>query len=197
MFTITLYTCDQPKKNKNIPPKKRSFHQLVEQQRKYFLTGKPATLVHRRAQLKKLHEVILAQQEMLTAAVYKDLRRKPQTYLYELAPILTEINYMLGHLEEWCATTKVGKTFVTLLDTPEIFREPKRGVLIIGTWNCPLYTLLMPLVAVLAAGNTALIKPSEVAPHTAQAIDLILSKTFEKKYLAVAQGGVKETSALF
>ena len=90
---------------------------------------------------------------------------------------------------------------MTMLDTPQIVREPKvcfekikkpknlksilQGVvLILSPWNYPLNTLLTPLVAVLAAGNTAILKPSEISANTAQAIDEVLSKAFDKVFIA-------------
>ncbi|KAI1723859.1 aldehyde dehydrogenase family domain-containing protein [Ditylenchus destructor] len=174
-----------------------SFHELVENQRNYFLTGKSASLAHRRTQLLKLRKALTDDQDLLLEAVYKDLRRqKDLSYICEFIPALMEIDYMLDNLKEWTSPTDVQKTFVTMLDKPHIVRQPKGVVLVIGPWNYPLNTLLVPLIAVMAAGNTAIVKPSEIASHTAHALDLVLSKTFDKQYLAVVQGGVDVTTEL-
>lgn len=174
-----------------------TFHEIVENQRNYFLTGKPASLEHRKTQLLKLRKVLTDEQDLLLEAVYKDLRRqKDLSYICEFIPALMEIDYMLENLKEWSSPTDVQKTFVTMLDKPHIVREPKGVVLVIGPWNYPLNTLLVPLIAVLAAGNTAVVKPSEIASHTAEALDLVLSKTFDKRYLAVVKGGVDVTTDL-
>lgn len=174
-----------------------SYHTLVENQREFFRTGESANLNHRRAQLKKLRQVILDNQEVFGDAVYKDLKRNPKTnYFLELAQVVVEIDYMLENLENWAAPTTAERTFVTMLDTPQIVREPKGVVLVIGPWNYPLNTLLTPLVAVLAAGNTAILKPSEHASHTAAVVDSVFSKAFDNRYLAVVQAGVPETTEL-
>ena len=174
-----------------------SYQKLVEKQRDFFLTGRTADLNFRREQLKRLRQTIVQNQEQLCDAVYKDLKRAPKVnYCLELASVVIEIDYMIDNLEEWSAPTSVERTLVTLLDSPQIVRQPKGVVLVIGPWNYPLNTLLTPLVAVLAAGNTAILKPSEIAAHTAQAVDEIFSEAFDEQYLAVVRGGVPETTAL-
>ncbi|KAL3081896.1 hypothetical protein niasHT_037074 [Heterodera trifolii] len=174
-----------------------SFHSLVESQREFFRTGKTAELAHRRQQLKKLRKTILDNSEFLCEAVQKDLKRDAKlNYPLEISSVIIEIEYVLDNLERWTAPLNVEKTFTTLLDSPQIVREPKGVVLLIGPWNYPLNTLLMPLVDVLAAGNTAILKPSEVASNTAAAVDEIISKAFDRNYLAVVQGGVEQTGEL-
>uniref|UniRef100_A0A914HJL3 Aldehyde dehydrogenase n=1 Tax=Globodera rostochiensis TaxID=31243 RepID=A0A914HJL3_GLORO len=174
-----------------------SFHSLVLTQREFFLTGKPAELTHRKQQLKRLRKAILDNKEFLCEAVHKDLKRDAKlNYPLELSSVIIEIEYMLDNLEDWMAPLHVEKTFTTMLDTPQVVPEPKGVVLVIGPWNYPLNTMLMPLVAVLAAGNTAILKPSEVAPNTAAAVDEVFSKAFERNYLAVVQGGVGQTGEL-
>uniref|UniRef100_A0A915D5L8 Aldehyde dehydrogenase domain-containing protein n=1 Tax=Ditylenchus dipsaci TaxID=166011 RepID=A0A915D5L8_9BILA len=157
-----------------------SFHDLVENQRAFFMTGQPATLAYRKNQLTKLRKVLYEEQDSLAEAVFKDLRRdKELTKVIELAAVFIEIDYMLDNMQEWSSPT-----------------DSKRRSA--GDWSMELSlnVLLLPLVAVLAAGNTAIVKPSEVASHTAQVVDLILSKAFDKQYIAVVQGGVEETTQL-
>jgi len=173
------------------------FKKLVESQHDYFRSGEPAKLENRKAQLLKLRKAIIDDKDLLTEAVQKDLRRRPQlTYMYEIATVVVEIDYMLDNLEAWSATTTVSRTLLTMLDTPKIVREPKGVVLILGPWNYPINSLLTPLVAVLAAGNTAILKPSEISSHTAQALEVVLSKAFEKNSVSVVLGGVEETTEL-
>ena len=98
----------------------------------------------------------------------------------EIASSIVEIDYFLENLEEWMSPTYVEKTLTTALDTPMIQKKAKGVVLIIGPWNYPVNMITLPLIAVLGAGNTVVIKPSEMAPHTAQVFDELFTKYFEK-----------------
>uniref|UniRef100_A0A914LEL9 Aldehyde dehydrogenase n=1 Tax=Meloidogyne incognita TaxID=6306 RepID=A0A914LEL9_MELIC len=174
-----------------------SYHNLVESQREYFRTGKPAEIDHRKAELKRLRHLILDNKDQLCEAVYKDLKRQQDAnYFYELASVVTEIDYVLENLHKWTEPTSAEKTLATILDKPYIVREPKGVVLIIGPWNYPLNTLLMPLVDVIAAGNTAVLKPSEIASNTAKAVDKLFTDIFDKRVVLVVQGGIEETTEL-
>uniref|UniRef100_A0A915MJE6 Aldehyde dehydrogenase n=1 Tax=Meloidogyne javanica TaxID=6303 RepID=A0A915MJE6_MELJA len=174
-----------------------SYHNLVESQREYFRTGKPAEIDHRKAELKRLRHLILDNKDQLCEAVYKDLKRQQDAnYFYELASVVTEIDYVLENLHKWTEPTNAEKTLATILDKPYIIREPKGVVLIIGPWNYPLNTLLMPLVDVIAAGNTAVLKPSEIASNTAKAVDKLFTDIFDKRVVLVVQGGIEETTEL-
>lgn len=98
--------------------------------------------------------------------------------------------------KDWSRTTNTAKTLVTIFDQTQIVRQPKGVILVIGPWNYPINTLFMPLIAVMAAGNTAIVKPSEIASNTAAVIERILSRTFREDYLAVVTGGPEETMEL-
>ncbi|VDO87252.1 unnamed protein product [Haemonchus placei] len=91
---------------------------------------------------------------------------------------------------------QVQKTFATALDQPMIVREPLGVVLIMSPWNYPLTTLLLPLIPAIAAGNTVVIKPSEVSANTAAVYEKLFPKYFKPEYLSVINGGVPETTEL-
>lgn len=176
---------------------KMSLQQLVENQRSFFRSGEPAQLTHRRVQLLKLRKALIEHKDILAGAIEKDLQRRADlSYLYEIAPVIVEIDYVLDNLEEWSSSRRVQKTFLTMLDTPEVVLEPKGVVLIIGPWNYPLNVVLTPLVTVLAAGNTAVIKPSEISSNTAEALNTVFSKTFDPRFVSVVLGDVEVTSEL-
>jgi aldehyde dehydrogenase (NAD+) len=175
----------------------KSIEELVKSQRNFFKTGAPADLEHRHKQLLKLRFALRQASDELCASIYKDLRRDPRTTeVIELSAVFGEIDYMLKNLKNWSATTNVAKTQLTLLDTPQIVHEPKGTVLIIGPWNYPLSTLFLPLVAAIAAGNTVIVKPSELAPHTANAIHDALEPHFSSEFLLVIRGGADVTGEL-
>jgi acyl-CoA reductase-like NAD-dependent aldehyde dehydrogenase len=111
------------------------------------------------------------------------LRREQRTtHCLEISPTLIEIDYCLQNLEKWASPEYVEKTLVTLLDSPMIVREPLGVCLLIAPWNYPLLMVFLPLVTMLAAGNTVVIKPSELSPTTSQLFDELFSETFDKVY---------------
>ncbi|KAM3717115.1 Aldehyde dehydrogenase, dimeric NADP-preferring [Dirofilaria immitis] len=173
------------------------YHQLIEEQRAYYSTGITAKLEHRRKQLLKLKRLLTEETDVLTKAVYNDLRRSPKlTHSLELSAVLVEIDYMLDNLEQWSSPEPVKKTLVSLLDTVAIVKEPLGVVLIIAPWNYPLSLVLLPLVAAVAAGNTVVVKPSEYASFTSAALHDLFSHFFDPQFLAVVNGGIVQTTDL-
>ncbi|GMS79198.1 hypothetical protein PENTCL1PPCAC_1373, partial [Pristionchus entomophagus] len=174
-----------------------SFNALVTKQREYFLSGATHSLKARMENLNKLRKLIEDNSDELCQAVYKDLRRAPRdTVNLEIGNAIVEIDYMLGNLASWMAPERVQKTHLTALDTPLIHKDPKGVVLIISPWNYPIAMILLPLIPALAAGNTVILKPSEISAHTAKAFEDIIPKYFDEEYLAVVNGGIPESTAL-
>ncbi|VDK69965.1 unnamed protein product [Litomosoides sigmodontis] len=173
------------------------YHQLVEEQRTYYFTGITAKLDHRRKQLLNLKRLLIEEGDVLTKAVYNDLKRSSKvTHSMELSPVFVEIDYMLNNLKEWSSPEPVKKTLLSLLDTVAIVKEPLGVVLIIAPWNYPLGLVLLPLVAAIAAGNTVIVKPSEYAPFTSAALHDIFSHFFDSRFLAFVNGGIAQTTDL-
>ncbi|XP_069767057.1 multidrug and toxin extrusion protein 1-like isoform X2 [Narcine bancroftii] len=113
-----------------------------------------------------------------------------------MAGILGEIALAVNKLPEWTAPESVKKNMMTLMDTVYIHREPLGVVLIIGAWNYPLAIVLQPLVGAIAAGNAAVLKPSEVSGNTAQLLADILPQYLDKDLYPVVTGGPQEASEL-
>ncbi|CAB3396990.1 unnamed protein product [Caenorhabditis bovis] len=174
-----------------------SYTTLVEAQRNYFRTGATKPVKFRKQQLLRLKKMIEENREQLCDAVWKDLRRRHEaTESVEIGMLLQEIDYFLKNIDTWSSATKVEKTFTTALDKPVIEKDPKGVVLIISPWNYPVSMALLPLIAILAAGNTSIIKPSEVSEHTAECLNEIVPKYFESNYLTVVTGGIPESTEL-
>jgi len=151
----------------------------------------------RKKALLTLRKMLTNEGTKIAEAVQKDLCRQPgTTHALEIANSIVEIDYFLENLDDWASPTYVEKTLTTALDTPMIQKKAKGVVLIIGPWNYPVSMITLPLIAVLGAGNTVVIKPSEMAPHTAQVFDELFTKYYEKRFIAVVQGGIPETTDL-
>ena len=131
----------------------------------------------------------MAHEPALLAALHADLRKSPhEAYTTEIGLVLSEIRHALRHLPAWM---KPQRRRTPLLAWPArgfVQPEPYGVALIIGPWNYPLQLLLSPLVGALAAGNCAVLKPSEFAPHTAAAIAELIRATFPEEYVAVVPG---------
>ncbi|KAK6016322.1 hypothetical protein OSTOST_18196 [Ostertagia ostertagi] len=153
---------------------------IVSRQRAFFRSGEPVKLEHRKEQLRTLRNFITENRDALCDAVHQDLKRFPQTtYIVEIANAIQEIDYMLANLSEWTKPTMAQKTVATALDQPMIVKEPLGVVLIVSTWNYPVSMILLPLIPAIAAGNTVIIKPSEVSCNTAAIFEKLIPKYFE------------------
>uniref|UniRef100_A0A7E4UN02 Aldehyde dehydrogenase n=1 Tax=Panagrellus redivivus TaxID=6233 RepID=A0A7E4UN02_PANRE len=173
------------------------YNKLVNLQREYFNSGATASLNHRKNALRTLKKLVDTDGAELTAAVEKDLHRSPEfTKIIEMNAVNVEIDYFLDNIDEWAAPNYVEKTLGQILDTPMVVSDPKGVVLLLAPWNYPVNLVLMPLIPIIAAGNTVIIKPSELAVNTANAFERVFSKYFEKEFIAVVQGGIPETTEL-
>jgi aldehyde dehydrogenase (NAD+) len=174
-----------------------SITEIVSQQRRFFASGTTKNIEFRIEQLKKLKQVIQEASESIFTVVKADLN-KPifEAYTAELGAITQEIDYILKHIKTW---TKIQKKPVSLSLLPasaEIYPEPLGVVLIIGPWNYPFALSLVPLVGAIASGNCAIIKPSELAPHTSKLIAEVITKNFPPEFITVVEGGVSTSQEL-
>jgi acyl-CoA reductase-like NAD-dependent aldehyde dehydrogenase len=168
---------------------------IIHKQRKFFATGKTKDVEWRIEQLRRLKQVIVDEQEAIINAVKADLGRPDFEAYFELAAI-SEINYALKHLKSWVKPKKVRAGIEQFPASAQIYPEPLGVVLIISPWNYPFQLMISPLTGAIAAGNCAVLKPSELAAHTSRAIADIIQKTFDPAYIAVVEGGVETSQQL-
>jgi aldehyde dehydrogenase (NAD+) len=143
----------------------------------------------RKAQLKALKNAILSHEQELHEALYADLRKSPEeSWVTETGFLIAEINHSLRHLKSWMKRERVRTNLLNFPSRSFIYKEPMGVVLIVGPWNYPLQLLLTPLVGAIAAGNCAVLKPSEFAPATAAVLQKIIQETFPKNYIYYIQG---------
>ncbi|MCP2729224.1 aldehyde dehydrogenase [Limnofasciculus baicalensis] len=168
---------------------------IICQQREFFATGKTKSVEWRIEQLKRLKQGILDDKEAIINAVKADLGRPDFEAYFEIAAI-SEINYALKHIKSWSKPKKVSTSIDQFPSSAQIYPEPLGVILIISPWNYPFSLLISPLVGAIAAGNCAILKPSEIAAHTSGAIAKMIEKTFDSPYIAVVEGGVEASQAL-
>ncbi|CEP19881.1 hypothetical protein [Parasitella parasitica] len=171
---------------------------IVNSLRETFQTGLTKSTDYRRQQLKSFLRLMRENQDEIIHAVEKDLHKhRVEIVSAEIAPVVNEIEYMLENLDKFTKTKTVKAHYkMNAMDKCTIRKEPKGVVLIIGAWNYPINLILLPLVGAIAAGNCAIIKPSEVAGNTAEYIASIVPKYLDPRSFAVVQGAIEETTAL-
>jgi len=151
----------------------------------------------RRAKLRALLDALMAQREEARAALFADFRKAPEEVdLTELYPVISEIKDALRHLLRWMKPRKVTTPMGLFGSAGTIHQEPKGVVLIISPWNYPIYLTLGPLVSALAAGNCAILKPSEFTPHTTAFLRKLLAGLFPEEEVALVEGDAEAAKAL-
>ncbi|KAI1318775.1 Aldehyde dehydrogenase [Mortierella claussenii] len=173
--------------------------QAIETSRQTFKAGHTKPLKFRRHQLEQLWRLLDDNQETLCEAVYKDLHKhKNETQLGEIVPSKEEVADALEHLEEWAKDEKVSAQSIVNKFGVECYKrkEPKGSVLIIAPWNYPIFLTIGPLVGAIAAGCTAVIKPSEVAPHSAKLMTELFPRYLDSQAYIVINGAAHETTKL-
>ena len=173
------------------------FAATVQRQRVFFQSGATRPLEFRSAQLRKLRDAVVAHEAALLTALHDDLRKSPhEAYATEIGLVLSELRHALRHLPSWMRPRRRRTPWLAWPARGFIRPEPYGVALIIGPWNYPLQLLLSPLVGAMAAGNCAVLKPSEFAPHTAAVTARFMGATFPPDYLAVVQGDQEAGEAL-
>jgi len=152
---------------------------------------------HRRAQLQALRAMLVERAPDFEAALREDLGKSPvESQLTEIGFLVGEIDHALDHLSRWMRPRRVAAPLAVQPATASIVPEPLGLVLIIAPWNYPLMLALSPLIGAIAAGNAAIVKPSELAPATSAAIAMLVPEYLDRRTVAVVEGGVTETTEL-
>ncbi len=162
-----------------------------------FGAGVVRSLASRRAQLVQLRRMLVEQEDRLVDALTVDLGKpRIEAYTTEIAFTINEIDHTLKHLDAWNKPRKVKVPLTFKPGSGRLHPEPLGTVCIIAPWNYPVQLLLAPLVPALAAGNTAVLKPSEVTPTVAAALADLVPRYLDERAVALVTGGVDETTAL-
>jgi acyl-CoA reductase-like NAD-dependent aldehyde dehydrogenase len=158
----------------------------------------PSSVDTRLEKLKKLKRWVLANQPAVAQAISQDFGHRPaqETVAAELAMIVAELDHTVSHLRGW-ALPEPRDTFVGFLPgSSRVVRQPRGVVGILSPWNYPFMLAVDPLIGAIAAGNRALIKPSEYSPHTAEVLTRMCAEVFAADEVAVVTGG-PEVGAAF
>ncbi|WP_018479159.1 aldehyde dehydrogenase [Pontibacter roseus] len=170
---------------------------LLQRQRTYFASGRTLEVSYREEQLRLLLNAIKSHEQELLEAMHTDFRKPAfETYTTEIGFVEQELRLVLKNLHKWARPRRVRESLLNFPASSYIYSQPFGIALIIGPWNYPLQLVLNPLIGALAAGNCAIVKPSELTPATSAVITKLINTTFEPEYVAAVQGGVPATQHL-
>ena len=174
-----------------------NFSDVVASQRAYFKSGATRPLEWRIAQLKAMKAMFEENRDEMFAALRQDIRRNDyDSDLMDVAFCVNEADYALKHIHKWVKPERISTPLVFEPGHVRLRRDPLGVTLIIGAWNEPLELLFAPLVPAIAAGNTAVLKPSELVPNVSSLVARLVPQYLDTNAFAVAEGGVPETTAL-
>tara|TARA_B100000809_G_scaffold266450_1_gene329222 strand:- start:5190 stop:6551 length:1362 start_codon:yes stop_codon:yes gene_type:complete len=170
---------------------------IVSQQRTFFYTHKTKAIKFRLEQLNKLELLLKSNEDQLNQAIYEDFKKSEfDTYVTELALLYQDIKEAKRNVRKWAKIKRVGTNMLNFPARSYIIPEPLGVCLVIGAWNYPYQLTLAPVIAAITAGNTVVIKPSEMSPKTSALMTRLINNTFDANYLKVVEGGIPETTEL-
>jgi aldehyde dehydrogenase (NAD+) len=170
---------------------------VLSQQRIFFNTHATRDLKFRLEQLKKLQNILKSNEELICDAIYKDFKKsKFDTYTNELSMLYHDIKEARKELHNWARIKRVKSSILNFPSKSYIIPEPLGVCLVIGAWNYPYHLALAPAIAAMAAGNTVIIKPSEITANSSAVMAKLINENFNPNYLKVIEGGIPETTDL-
>ncbi|GHC81499.1 aldehyde dehydrogenase [Nocardiopsis terrae] len=174
----------------DIPP-------VVARLRAAFDGGRTKPISWRRAQLRALRRMLTEERPALEKALKDDLGKPPvEAHTTEIGFVVNEIDHTLKHLASWLRPQRVSVPMALAPARARRVREPLGTVLIVSPWNYPVNLALAPLVGAIAAGNSAVVKPSELSPATSGVLADLIPRYLDSEAIAVVEGGVAESTAL-
>ncbi|MEP6646007.1 MAG: aldehyde dehydrogenase [Saprospiraceae bacterium] len=171
--------------------------EIILKQKDFFLSSQTKKIDFRIGQLKKLKSILREGESLLYKAIYDDFKKSEfDTYATELSFVYHEIDEAIRKIPAWSKRKKVKTNLINLPGRSYVIAEPLGVCLVIGAWNYPYLLSLVPLINAMSAGNTVVVKPSEIPASTSAAMAKLINDNFDPNYLLVVEGGVKETTAL-
>jgi aldehyde dehydrogenase (NAD+) len=174
-----------------------NYKRLIEKQKTYFQTNITRDVPFRLDALQKLRTSIQLHENELMDALKSDLNKSDfESYSTEIGVVLEEIRFTLRHLRAWTRPKRVKTPLTHIGSKSYLFSEPYGVALIISPWNYPFQLAFAPLIGAIAAGNCAIIKPSELTPKTSELMAKMINDIFSEEYISVLIGGVEASTAL-
>lgn len=169
----------------------------LQQQKAYFKSQQTKDISFRISVLKKLKGEIIVREHDIYEALKKDFNKPTfETFISEYGLVISELNLTLKNLKSWAKSKRVKSSMLTFPATDYIYKEPYGAVLVIAPWNYPFLLAIEPLIMAIAAGNTVVVKPSELTTHTSQLVTDIIQTVFNKDHATSIEGGISVATEL-
>jgi aldehyde dehydrogenase (NAD+) len=174
-----------------------NLEKVIQKQRAFFLQGNTKNVTYRIDALSKLRRLIKENEQSLMDALKHDLNKSEfDSFITEIGIVLEEIRFTLNNLKNWAKPKRVKTTLTGIGSKSYIYPEPYGVALIISPWNYPFQLAIAPLIGAIAAGNCAILKPSELTPRTSSLLSKLIGENFPQEFIAVIEGGVETNTAL-
>ncbi len=174
-----------------------SIPEILESQSACFKSQKTKDISFRLSLLKKLRTEILSKEQDILDALHKDFKKSEfESYISEFGLVISELNLVIKKLRRWSKPTRVRASLLTFPSKDYIYKEPYGTVLVIAPWNYPFLLALEPLIMAIAAGNTVVLKPSELTENTSKVITQIIQTIFPSDIAVIVEGGVDTSTEL-
>lgn len=163
--------------------------QVISNQKAFFKSQATKDINFRKQSLKRLKVEIIKREQDIIDALYEDLKKPEfESVLSETEVVLAEINLTIKNLNTWTKPKRIFPSMLNFPSTDKIHSEPYGNTLIISPWNYPYQLALSPLIGAVAAGNTVVLKPSELTPHTSKIMEDIITAAFSPEHVTIIQG---------
>ena len=170
---------------------------IIQEQKTYFASQQTKNISNRKKLLKNLLAEIIKREKDIVNALYSDFKKSEyESIMTETSIVISELKRTIKNIHSWAKPQSVMPAFLNFPSSSKIYKEPYGTVLIISPWNYPYQLAFVPLIAAIAAGNTAVVKPSELTPNTSNITKEIIESIFEQKLVAVLEGGVETSTEL-
>jgi aldehyde dehydrogenase (NAD+) len=177
--------------------KPEEIQEIVARQKAYFALGLTQQVEFRLSALRRLKDAIQRRENEIADALLADLgKSRAESYMCEVGMVLSELSYMIRHLPSLARETRVRTPLAQYVSRSYVKPSPYGVTLIMSPWNYPFMLTLDPLVDALAAGNTAILKPSAYSPHTSAILQSLIEECFDPGYVTVITGGRAENQHL-
>lgn len=170
---------------------------ILQLQRDFYDNGATIPVSFRKKQLKNLYQAVQKYRPQIEEALKKDLGKSSyESFMCEIGLVLSEISYMIRHVKKFSKRKTVYTPLAQFASHSYVQPVPYGNTLIMSPWNYPFLLSIDPLVDAIAAGNTAIIKPSAYSPATSKVIEMLVKECFSPAHVSVVTGGRAENAAL-
>ena len=175
----------------------KTIPEIIANQKLFFKTEKTKSVDYRIALLKSLRQELIKNEQAIYDALYQDFKKSEfEAFISEFSMVMSQLNLAIKNLKKWAKPKRVSSSLLLFPAQSYIYKEPYGSVLIIAPWNYPFILAIEPLIMAISAGNTVVVKPSELTPNTSTLITKIIKQVFPEDVAISIEGGIETSTEL-